>query len=165
MHTCRFTVSRLPRVCDRDVECVCATMLRPIWRALNLYRFPFPGLCYSISGAPPCDQCNPLHLHHATPFLPLTARPSKRRSRTAYGRVVCVSVCACARARCRAVRSGHRGPTVTSKNLERTPLWFLRWRRISSMRRLGKGSPTVKTLFALIMHPTPTLLRPAHTLL
>lgn len=90
LHTCRLAASRLPRVCDRDVECVCATMLRPIWRALNLYRFPFPGLCYSISGAAPCNQCNPLHLHHATPFLPLTARPSKRRSRTANERVVCV---------------------------------------------------------------------------
>lgn len=30
----------------RTYECVWATLLRPIWRVLNLYRFPFPGLCF-----------------------------------------------------------------------------------------------------------------------
>lgn len=53
-----------PRVvCDRDVECVCAATLRPSWRALNLYRFPFPRpICCSISGAAPCKHATPLHL-------------------------------------------------------------------------------------------------------
>lgn len=63
-------------VCDQDVECVCATMLRPSWRALNLYRFPFPRptCCCSISGAAPCKHATP-SFHpppRATPFLPLT---------------------------------------------------------------------------------------------
>lgn len=37
--------SSLPACMIRIYECVWATLLRPIWRVLNLYRFPFPGLC------------------------------------------------------------------------------------------------------------------------
>lgn len=58
-------------VCDRDVECVYATTLRPSWRALNLYRFPFPRpICCSISGAAPCKHATPPPFPTSYPFPP-----------------------------------------------------------------------------------------------
>lgn len=93
LHTCRLTAPRLWRICDRDVECVCATMLRPIWRALNLYRFPFPGLCYSISGAAPCNQCNPPPSSPCNAISPINSPPFKtQKPNSLWTRRVCVCV-------------------------------------------------------------------------
>lgn len=74
-HTCRLPAPVLLCVCDRDVECVCATLLRPIWRALNLYRFPFPGLCFpslelrhAAMQPPPSSPCNTISPINSSPF-------------------------------------------------------------------------------------------------
>lgn len=75
LHTCRLTASRLLRVCDRDVECVCATMLSPIWRALNLsISIPRPMLFHLWSCAmqpmqpPPSSPCNAISPINSPPF-------------------------------------------------------------------------------------------------
>lgn len=58
------------------VECVCATFLRPIWRALNLYRFPFPGLSFpslelrhAAMQPPPSPPCNTISPINSSPFI------------------------------------------------------------------------------------------------
>lgn len=76
--TCRLSASSPPVCsrCDRDVECVCATLLRPIWRALNLYRFPFPGLSFpslelrhAAMQPPPAPPCNTISPINSSPFI------------------------------------------------------------------------------------------------
>lgn len=77
-------------VCDRDVECGCATLLRPIWRALNLYRFPFRDLSFSISGASPCPP--PFPSAPCNTISPINSSAFKTHCRIA---VVCyVQYCA-----------------------------------------------------------------------
>lgn len=84
LHTCRLPASCLLCVCDRDVECVCATLLRPIWRALNLYRFPFPGLCFpslelrhAAMQPPPSSPCNTISPINSSPFKTHNGRSAR----------------------------------------------------------------------------------------
>lgn len=92
LHTCRLPASCLLCVCDRDVECVCATLLRPIWRALNLYRFPFPGLCFpslelrhAAMQPPPSSPCNTIS--------PINSSPFKTHNRMTNKRTLCALCC------------------------------------------------------------------------
>lgn len=124
---CRLPASCLLCVCDRDVECVCATLLRPIWRALNLYRFPFPGLCFpslelrhAAMQPPPSSPCNTIS--------PINSSPFKTHNRMTNKRTLC-ALC------CRAPRQNSQTVTLKIGEVLVAPL-FLWWRRISSMRRL-----------------------------
>lgn len=72
-----YSLSSAPRsrVCMiRIYECVWATLLRPIWRVLNLYRFPFPGLCFpslelrhAAMQPPPSPPRNTISLINGSP--------------------------------------------------------------------------------------------------
>lgn len=59
---------------SRIYKCVWATLLRPIWRILNLYRFPFPGLCFpslelrhAAMQPPPSSPRNTISLINGSP--------------------------------------------------------------------------------------------------
>lgn len=88
LHICHLPASPSLRVCDQDVECVCATLLRPFWRTLNRYRFPFPGLSFpslelrhTAVQPPPSPTCNTISPINNSAFTVDNKRTLPRRNR------------------------------------------------------------------------------------
>lgn len=81
-----------PACMIRIYECVWATLLRPIWRVLNLYRFPFPGLCFpslelrhAAMQPPPSPPRNTISLINGSPPQNAVVKKKKNNARSTAG--------------------------------------------------------------------------------